>query len=198
MSSTDDLLDAASMTTTLLTSKPSPPLSPLTHHFAALAVLILAQLADAKETREPALRGLHDLADAIEKGRILSPHTPREDGAFVGWDGVILDRIGKKLQQVLHAPPPQQVQQQAGAKDAATGIDRGGLQHLADLAVGESEGQSQSQSQGTNGDKVGLGEKEKMGGEGGGSGGIGGVGGAGGEEVNWAGVMRTGYLNLTA
>lgn len=203
MSSTDDLLDAATMTTTILTNKPSPPLSPLTHHFAALAVLTLSQLADMKESRVTALRGLHDLADAVEKGRILSPHTPREEGTFVGWDEVILDRITKKLHQVPRAPQQQQQhQQQKSAKDATTGIDRGGLQHLADLAVGESEGQSQSQSQsqGTNGDKVGQAEKEGKASEGGGSGGggSGGGGGGGGEEVNWASVMRTGYLNLTA
>ena len=147
------------------------------------------------------MRGLHDLADAVEKGRILSPHNPREEGSFVGWDNVVLERIGKRLHQMQHVPQLQQQQQQAGPKDAPSGIDRGGLQHLADLAVGESEGQSQSQSQsqsqGTNGEKLGQLEKDKNAGAGGGVGG-GAEGGGGGEEVNWAGLMRSGYLNIMA
>lgn len=194
ISSTDDLLDAATASSAILISKPSPPPSPLTHHFATLAALVLSQLVDVKETRETAIRGLHELADAVEKGRILSPHNPREEAAFVSWDSLILERIGKKLHQSQLAPPQQQPHQpQAGPKDASTGIDHGGLQHLADLAVGESEGQSQSQSQiqgrsqsqGTNGEKAGQLEMEKRLAEGG-----------AGEDVNWAALMRSGYLNI--
>ena len=173
ISSTDELLDAVTVTTNILNSKINPP-SPLTHHFVALAVLVLVQLAGVKETRENALRGLHDLADALEKGRILAPAT-RGDGP-AGWDSVIMERISKRLQQAQHAQ-----QQQSGPSDA-TAIDRGGLQHLADLAVGESEGQGAGQTAAANGEKSGQ-EKEKSAGEG------------GAEGVNWAVLMRSGYLN---
>ena len=176
ISSTDELLDAVTITTNILNSKTNSP-SPLTHHFVALAVLVLGQLADVKETRENALRGLHDLADALEKGRILAPATRGEGPA--GWDSVIMERISRRLQQAQHSQ-----QQQLGPSDA-TAIDRGGLQHLADLAVGESEGQGAGQTAAANGEKSGQ-EKEKSAGEG------------GAEGVNWAVLMRSGYLNSLA
>ena len=112
-----DLLGPAQHLVAILNS-PSTPITPLNHHFAALAALTLVELVDMPETREGAWKGIQDLHEALDKRRGFSV---REDG--IGWDGAIRDLIVKKQQQ-----------QQSGGSGSGS---HGGLQHLADLAVGE-------------------------------------------------------------
>jgi hypothetical protein len=114
-----DLLGPAQRMASILNS-PSASTTPLNHHFAALAALTLVELADMPETKDGAWKGIQDLHEALDKRRGFSV---REDG--VGWDSAIRDLILKKRQQ-----------QQSGGSGPLSG-SHGGLQHLADLAVGE-------------------------------------------------------------
>jgi hypothetical protein len=114
-----DLLGPAQRMASILNS-PSTVITPLNHHFAALAALTLVELADMPETKDGAWKGIQDLYEALDKRRGFSV---REDG--VGWDSAIKDLILKKRQQ-----------RQSGGSGPLSG-SHGGLQHLADLAVGE-------------------------------------------------------------
>ncbi|KAI9769092.1 MAG: Glucose-responsive transcription factor [Geoglossum simile] len=114
-----DLLGPAQRLASILNS-PTTPITPLNHHFAALAALTLVELADMPETKEGAWKGIQDLHEALDKRRGF---LVREDG--VGWDSAVRDLILKKRQQ-----------QQSGGSGPLSG-NHGGLQHLADLAVGE-------------------------------------------------------------
>ena len=143
--------------------------SPLTHHFAALSALTLTELLDVQKAQKDALGGLATLSQAIETGRIISSAAVQE-GA-VGWDIVILEHIQKKVQ---HVQQQQQQQQSQAGNDSGSTIDRGGLQHLADLAVGESEGAAS-----TTGEKI----KEDAG------------AGSAVAEIDWTVLTSSGYLN---
>ena len=83
-------------------------LPPLFAHFAALAVLSLAEFMDLKLSSVNARQGLEDLRDVLQQ------------------DAVLLEFINKKLQST-------------GPRTGESTLDRNGLQHLADAAVGESE-----------------------------------------------------------
>ncbi|KAI9712491.1 MAG: hypothetical protein M1812_006907 [Candelaria pacifica] len=90
------------------------PVTLLDHHFAALAALTLADLVDIPETHEGALKMLDGLSHTL---LMRQKNSPREDTST--WDFAIRDLIQKKEQQPLVN-------------------NRDSLQHLADLAVGES------------------------------------------------------------
>lgn len=100
------------------------PTTPLSHHFAVLALGTLLDLADFDETKKDACAGIEKLMDALDKRRSLPA---REDD---GWDKAIIDLIERR-RQPRYTP---------GDGSAAGGSDlpgHGSLQHLAELAVGE-------------------------------------------------------------
>ncbi|KZF21047.1 hypothetical protein L228DRAFT_248804 [Xylona heveae TC161] len=111
-----DLLAPAERMAAILNSN-TTTITPLNHHFAALATLTLVQLADIPETSRGAWKGIEDLHEALDKRRGFSA---REDST--GWDSAIRDLILKKKHQ----------KQTGGSGPLA---NHAGLQHLADLAV---------------------------------------------------------------
>lgn len=127
----NDLLAPAQHMASILGS-PATPISPLHHHFAALATVILVSLVDVPETKEGALLGLQTLLDTIE--RWSGPLAPHEE--VTGWDAAIRDLIVKKQQQQQQN---HHHQQQPDQPSSGTTENQGGLQHLADLAVGVGE-----------------------------------------------------------
>ncbi|KAG9948131.1 hypothetical protein KCU85_g5287, partial [Aureobasidium melanogenum] len=95
------------------------PITPLNHHFAALAAMTLCELVDIDKTRAEAIRGLEHISEALGFGRGLAGHEKS-----TGWDSAIRDLIVQKrnkLQLILggieQLPP--------------------GLQHLAHASAGE-------------------------------------------------------------
>ena len=99
----------------------SPISTPLNHHFAALAALILVELLNVEETRAAAEKGIKDLAEVLVEKR---GSTPGEDGA--GWDSAIRELLLKNRRPIKDA-----VQSQAPNADHTAD----GLQHLADAAI---------------------------------------------------------------
>jgi hypothetical protein len=120
------LLDAALRVASLLDS-PSTPITPLNHHFAALAGLTLVELVDLPETKDGAWAGIDALLEALEKRRGIAV-----DERSIGWDSAIRDLVLKKKQH----------QGQGGPSSSTS---QGGLQHLADLATGATGSVSQSE-----------------------------------------------------
>jgi hypothetical protein len=110
------LLEPALRMATMLDHS-SMPITPLNHHFAALALITLVDLTEIDETREESWRGIQQIAEALKKRRGLAT---REDS--VGWDRAIKDLINKRVEARF------------------TGSDHppghGNLQHLAELAIG--------------------------------------------------------------
>lgn len=102
------------------------PISPLTHHCIMIAAITLIEASEIRDARDEALHGLRELHHAIKEMQTLSHRPNHQLDGF--WETVTVNGIDKKLDQA------QQVQ-----SGNETAIDRGGLQHLADLAVGESE-----------------------------------------------------------
>lgn len=116
------LLGPASRVVTMLAS-PNTPITPLNHHFAALALVTLADLAEVQETREDSWKGIQQLADALEQQRGIAT---TEDS--LGWDRAIKDLITRRKMDRIGGPG-------GGPPDIPPG--HGSLQHLAELAVGE-------------------------------------------------------------
>ncbi|KAK6346600.1 Glucose-responsive transcription factor [Orbilia brochopaga] len=104
------------------------PVTPLSYHFVALAILTLVDLLDYGETRIDAEKGIMLIAEALEARRGVSS---REDSA--GWDRTIKDFISRRTGQA---------RTNSGATTAAGKhpLPHGNLAHLAELAVGESAG----------------------------------------------------------
>jgi hypothetical protein len=100
------LLEPALRMATMLDHS-SMPITPLNHHFAALALITLVDLTDIEETHQEAWRGIQQLSGALRQRRGLAT---REDS--VGWNRAIKDLISKR------------------AGD-------GNLQHLAELAIAD-------------------------------------------------------------
>ncbi|KAA8909954.1 hypothetical protein FN846DRAFT_775751 [Sphaerosporella brunnea] len=114
------LLEPALRMATMLDHS-SMPITPLNHHFAALALITLVDLAEIDETRDEAWKGIQQLDEALKKRRGLAT---REDS--VGWDRAIKDLISTRVESRytnLGGTP-----QQSGT---------GSLQHLAELAIGD-------------------------------------------------------------
>ncbi|KAF8534171.1 hypothetical protein BDD12DRAFT_757819 [Trichophaea hybrida] len=111
------LLEPALRMATMLDHS-SMPITPLNHHFAALALITLVDLADIEETRDEAWRGIQQLDEALKKRRGLAT---REDS--VGWDRAIKDLINTRLESRYMNYPSSNT--------------TGSLQHLAELAIGD-------------------------------------------------------------
>lgn len=92
--------------------------TPLIHHFAGLAAVALVEGLQIAKTNDAALRGLQDLRFWLEKSQ----------SGNANWEAIIANYIASKV-PASQQPPPSN----------GTPIDRGGLQHLADAAVGETE-----------------------------------------------------------
>jgi len=109
-----ELIEHAVKVATVLNSRLTP-VTPLNHHFAALAAMTLCELCDVPITRAEALRGLDQMVECLGEGRGLAGKQESE-----GWDGAIRELVVKKKERML-----------------AQGGDADGLQGLADAAVGE-------------------------------------------------------------
>jgi hypothetical protein len=108
-----ELIEHAVKVATVLNSRLTP-VTPLNHHFGALAAMTLCELCDVPTTRAEALRGLDQMVECLGEGRGLAGKQESE-----GWDGAIRELVQKKKERML-----------------AQG-DADGLQGLADAAVGE-------------------------------------------------------------
>jgi len=116
------LLESAMRITSLLNNNQSYPHSPFHHHFAAHAALTLSELLELDETRQRAHEGFMELDEAIESHRALAVR----DGS-AAWDSALREFMGRKKAS-LHNP----------SAASATG-----LQHLANAAINEREGNSE-------------------------------------------------------
>ena len=99
------------------------PTTPLGHHFAALALGTLVDLAEVKEIKEEAWKGIEKFMESLDKQR----------GAVGGGDG---DGWHKAIKDLI-----ERRRQARFTVSASSGSDippgHGSLQHLAELAVGE-------------------------------------------------------------
>jgi hypothetical protein len=105
-----ELVGHAVKVATVLNSRLTP-VTPLNHHFGALAAMTLCELCDVAETRAEATRGLDQLIECLGEGRGLAGRMESE-----GWDGAVRELVKAKKERLMQ--------------------HNGGLQHLADAAVG--------------------------------------------------------------
>lgn len=117
-----ELVGHAVKVATVLNSRMTP-VTPLNHHFAALAAMTLCELCDVRETRDEALRGLDQMVEALDEGRGLAG---KEEGE--GWDEAIRKLVVAKKERMRLV-------------DGDLEGDDGGLQSLANAAVGGGGGQ---------------------------------------------------------
>ena len=113
--------------------------TPLRHHFAALAAITLTELADLPETKEGAWASIHALLQTIEQRRETVP-----DELPTTWDVLIRDLLINKLEATVTATTAGNsntttttTAKTKKADEPKSATNQGGLQHLADLAVGE-------------------------------------------------------------
>lgn len=105
----------------MILNSASPNITPLNHHFAALAALMLVELLNVEETRAVAQKGIEDLAEALYEER---GSKPGEEGAR--WNSAIRELVSKTRRPVRDA-----AQSRAPHPDHTAD----GLQHLADAAI---------------------------------------------------------------
>lgn len=134
------------------------PISPLTHHFASLSAAALVENAST-ETGDVIVRGLQDLRYWLEKES--NPMSSAPQSGRASWNTSIAQYIAVNLPRIQQRLPSN-----------GTPIDRGGLQHLADAAVGKTE---------TTGGENGTEERAK---------------GSEGGNVDFTASMTKGYLRL--
>ncbi|KEQ74429.1 hypothetical protein M436DRAFT_43955 [Aureobasidium namibiae CBS 147.97] len=91
-----ELIGHAVKVATVLNQRQTP-ITPLNHHFAALAAMTLCELVDIEKTRAEAIRGLEQISEALGFGRGLAGHEKS-----TGWDSAIRDLIVQKRNK-LHA-----------------------------------------------------------------------------------------------
>ncbi|KAF2642803.1 hypothetical protein P280DRAFT_396283 [Massarina eburnea CBS 473.64] len=108
----------------LINSTPTP----LHHIFASLVATSLTNLSDRVETQVEAHASIKEMGDALSKGQIIHRSI---DG--LGWDIALRDLLHQKKA----ATPPNALPEQTSP---APQPDMAGLQHLAEAAVGEREG----------------------------------------------------------
>ncbi|KAF3908261.1 hypothetical protein AA313_de0205135 [Arthrobotrys entomopaga] len=118
------LIGPATRIATILNSVQTP-VTPVSYHFTALAILTLVDLLEFSETRIEAEKGIMLIAEALEKRR----GSTREDS--IGWDRTIKDFISRRTSQL-------RANSGATTTSGKHPLPHGNLQHLAELAVGES------------------------------------------------------------
>ncbi|KAK3701778.1 Glucose-responsive transcription factor [Vermiconidia calcicola] len=111
-----ELIDHALKVATVLNSRLTP-VTPLNHHFGALAAMTLCELCDVPKTQAQALKGLGEMEEALGGGRGLAGRRESE-----GWDGAVRELVGRKRERMQ-------------------GMQGGGLDALADAAGGEAGGE---------------------------------------------------------
>lgn len=110
-----ELIGHAVKVATVLNQRQTP-ITPLNHHFAALAAMTLCELVDVDKTRAEALKGIEQISEALGLGRGLAGHEQSS-----GWDSAIRELLLQKkakLQRVLGAealPPGLQRLSSGGA-----------------------------------------------------------------------------------
>lgn len=88
-----DLVDPAARMANILNSAHTA-ITPLNHHFAALAAMTLCELVEFEETRSKAEDGLNDMVEALGSHRGLMS---KENGT--GWDSAISQLVKGKFRQ---------------------------------------------------------------------------------------------------
>lgn len=106
-----ELVGHAVKVATMLNSRLTP-VTPLNHHFGALAAMTLCELCDVAKTRVEAVKGLEQMAECLGAGRGLAGNLESE-----GWDGAVRELVTRKQEKM----------QQLG----------NGLASLADAAIGD-------------------------------------------------------------
>lgn len=110
-----ELVEHAVKVATVLNSRMTP-VTPLNHHFGALAAITLCELCDVPKTRVEALRGLDQLVEALGEGRGLAGKRESE-----GWDGACRELVTRKRERMV-------------------GQGAAGLEALADAVAGGTDG----------------------------------------------------------
>lgn len=105
-------------------------ITPLNHHFAALAAQTLVECAEFEECRDAAKEGLREIEEAIDGRKGLMA---REDSQ--GWDSAIRIAVEMGLKRI--------VELESEGEESGTG-----LQHLADAAMGKGDGSANSNGNG--------------------------------------------------
>lgn len=108
----DELVGHAVKVATVLNSRLTP-VTPLNHHFAALAAMTLCELCDIAKTRVEALKGLEHLAEALGTGRGLAGNQESE-----GWDGAIRELVKRKIERVQQSSSLDTLADAAGGGEA--------------------------------------------------------------------------------
>lgn len=124
------------------------PVTPLNHHFAALAAMTLCELCDIPKTRAEALKGLENMVECLSQNRGLAGKQESE-----GWDGAIRKLVEGKKRRLLEEAGGLEL---VALDSAGVGRERGDLRNLADAAtaaaaaggVGAGQGQGQGAQQG--------------------------------------------------
>ena len=131
-----DLVSHAVKVATVLNSRMTP-VTPLNHHFGALAAMTLCELCDVARTREQALRGLDQLIEALGEGRGLAGKSESE-----GWDGAIRELALLKRDRMRqtggkHTDGDTFSSPHCLTSGICADMFAGGLDALADAAQGE-------------------------------------------------------------
>ena len=108
-----ELVGHAVKVATVLNSRLTP-VTPLNHHFGALAAMTLCELCDVSKTRVEAIKGLDQMIECLGEGRGLAGKLESE-----GWDGAVRDLVKRKKEKMLQSSE--------------------GLHNLADAAVGSDD-----------------------------------------------------------
>lgn len=123
ISHTSKIVKGAVEIGSLLRRNDRESMSPLTHHWAALAVITLVECVERTGHRE-SIVALHELRSCVSSGQLRSLESAQADATV--WDKVISAFITRRIEQRGPQGP-----------DHDTG--RGGLEHLADAAVSKSK-----------------------------------------------------------
>ena len=107
----------------LLRRNNTEAVSPLTHHWAALAAITLVESVERTGHRE-SIVALHELRSCVSSGQLRSLESAQTDAT--AWDKVISAFISKRIEQ-------------RGPQGSDHETSRGGLEHLADAAVSKSQ-----------------------------------------------------------
>lgn len=124
-------------------------ITPLNHHFAAIAALTLVDAGGFEETRAVAEKGVRDLEEALRGRRGLMC----KEGS-TGWDSAIRELVLGKGKAISSAAAVAAAAAVAGGGDVVSGVgalaevertSAGSLQHLADAAVAGKQQRPQGQ-----------------------------------------------------